>query len=196
MALPAHQLRGIEVSVVRPCQFPAEQVPLHCPASRRATADHLLTPQTPRPGHRLPANRDSHAQPIASPGPRNTQDHRRRLLTRAGWSRRGGRGQLTVVLGMAPWSISPLPQRSSALGFQQCRQWVVTCYALAFGSLFAARRRDRRHVQPQVGFHHGLPGSPVARPSAARLSRSPCWFTARDAAGRVRRLSRRPRWAP
>ena len=76
------------------------------------------------------------AQPIASPGPRDTQDQPtapadRRWLVLAVVAV----AQLMVVLDSTIVNIA-LPSAQQALGFANSdRQWVVTAYALAFGSL-------------------------------------------------------------
>src|SRR5450755_1724214 len=76
------------------------------------------------------------AQPVASPGPRDTQDHPtapadRRWLILVVVSV----AQLMVVLDSTIVNIA-LPSAQHALGFANSdRQWVVTAYALAFGSL-------------------------------------------------------------
>src|SRR3977135_2587907 len=76
------------------------------------------------------------AQPVASPGPRDTQDHPtapadRRWLVLAVVSV----AQLMVVLDSTIVNIA-LPSAQQALGFANSdRQWVVTAYALSFGSL-------------------------------------------------------------
>src|SRR5450631_2769356 len=76
------------------------------------------------------------AQPVASPGPRDTQDHptaaadRRWLILIV-----VSVAQLMVVLDATVVNIA-LPSAQHALGFANSdRQWVVTAYALAFGSL-------------------------------------------------------------
>src|SRR5258708_7333489 len=76
------------------------------------------------------------AQPVASPGPRDTQDHPtapadRRWLVLAVVAV----AQLMVVLDSTIVNIA-LPSAQHSLGFANSdRQWVVTAYALAFGSL-------------------------------------------------------------
>jgi EmrB/QacA subfamily drug resistance transporter len=76
------------------------------------------------------------AQPVASPGPRDTQDpptspgDRRWMILAV-----VGVAQLMVVLDSTIVNIA-LPSAQHALGFANSdRQWVVTAYALAFGSL-------------------------------------------------------------
>ncbi len=76
------------------------------------------------------------AQPVASPGPRDTQDpptspgdRRWMILVVVAIA------QLMVVLDSTIVNIA-LPSAQHALGFANSdRQWVVTAYALAFGSL-------------------------------------------------------------
>ena len=76
------------------------------------------------------------AQPVASPGPGDTRDHPtapadRRWLVLAVVAV----AQLMVVLDATIVNIA-LPSAQHALGFANSdRQWVVTAYALAFGSL-------------------------------------------------------------
>jgi EmrB/QacA subfamily drug resistance transporter len=76
------------------------------------------------------------AQPVASQGPRDTQDHPtapadRRWLVLAVVAV----AQLMVVLDATIVNIA-LPSAQHSLGFANSdRQWVVTAYALAFGSL-------------------------------------------------------------
>ena len=76
------------------------------------------------------------AQPVASPDPRETQDHptspgdRRWMILAV-----VAVAQLMVVLDSTIVNIA-LPSAQHALGFANSdRQWVVTAYALAFGSL-------------------------------------------------------------
>jgi EmrB/QacA subfamily drug resistance transporter len=76
------------------------------------------------------------AQPVASPGPRDTHDHptapadRRWMILVV-----VAIAQLMVVLDSTIVNIA-LPSAQHALGFANSdRQWVVTAYALAFGSL-------------------------------------------------------------
>ena len=76
------------------------------------------------------------AQPAASPGPRDTQDQptapgdRRWMILAV-----VAVAQLMVVLDSTIVNIA-LPSAQHALGFANSdRQWVVTAYALAFGSL-------------------------------------------------------------
>ena len=49
---------------------------------------------------------------------------------------------------------APAPRTTSASPTSS-RQWIVTAYALAFGSPPAARRPHRRPLRPQVGLHRG-----------------------------------------
>ena len=76
------------------------------------------------------------AQPLVSPGPGDTRDHPtaaadRRWLVLAVVAV----AQLMVVLDATIVNIA-LPSAQHALGFANSdRQWVVTAYALAFGSL-------------------------------------------------------------
>ena len=82
------------------------------------------------------------AQPIASPGPRDMQDHptapaERRWLVLVVVAI----AQLMVVLDSTIVNIA-LPSAQRSLGFPNAdRQWVVTGYALAFGSLLLVGSR-------------------------------------------------------
>ena len=101
--------------------------------------------------------------------------------TGSAWDRRRwlilgviGLAQLMVVLDLTVMNVA-LPSAQRALHFTTVdRQWVVTAYTLAFGSLlllgggwptcWAARSRS----------WPAWPGSPASRPSAAPRSTSPC----------------------
>ncbi len=103
------------------------------------------------------------AQPVASPGPRDTQDHRlapadRRWLILVVVAI----AQLMVVLDATIVNIA-LPSAQQALGFANSdRQWVVTAYALAFGSLLLVGGRLGDMYSRKWVFITGLIGFAVA----------------------------------
>src|SRR5258705_1950925 len=103
------------------------------------------------------------AQPIASPGPRDTQDHPtapadRRWLVLAVVAV----AQLMVVLDATIVNIA-LPSAQHALGFANSdRQWVVTAYALAFGSLLLVGGRLGDMYSRKWVFITGLIGFAIA----------------------------------
>jgi MFS family permease len=73
-----------------------------------------------------------------------------------------GVAQLMVVLDSTIVNIA-LPSAQRSLGFStDSRQWVVTAYALAFGSLLAAGGKAWRSVRAQVDVHRGLIGFATA----------------------------------
>src|SRR6266705_804788 len=103
------------------------------------------------------------AQPIASPGPRDTQDHplapadRRWLILVV-----VDVAQLMVVLDATIVNIA-LPSAQQALGFANSeRQWVVTAYALAFGSLLLVGGRLGDMYSRKWVFITGLAGFAVS----------------------------------
>ncbi len=103
------------------------------------------------------------AQPAASPGPRDTQDHpaapadRRWMILVV-----VAVAQLTVVLDSTIVNIA-LPSAQHALGFADSdRQWVVTGYALAFGSLLLVGGRLGDMYSRKWVFIAGLIGFAVA----------------------------------
>src|SRR6266516_2525640 len=105
------------------------------------------------------------AQPVASPGPRDTQDRRAAL---ADPDRRWlvllvvAVAQLMVVLDATVVNIA-LPSAQHALGFSNNdRQWVVTCYALAFGSLLLVGGRIGDMFSRKWVFITGLAGFAVS----------------------------------
>ncbi len=105
------------------------------------------------------------AQPIASPGPRDTQDRR---AAPADPDRRWlvllvvAVAQLMVVLDATVVNIA-LPSAQHALGFgNNDRQWVVTGYALAFGSLLLVGGRLGDMYSRKWVFITGLIGFAVA----------------------------------
>ncbi len=105
------------------------------------------------------------AQPVASPGPRDTQDRR---AAPADPDRRWlvllvvAVAQLMVVLDATVVNIA-LPSAQHALGFSNNdRQWVVTAYALAFGSLLLVGGRIGDMYSRKWVFMTGLIGFAVA----------------------------------
>jgi EmrB/QacA subfamily drug resistance transporter len=103
------------------------------------------------------------AQPVASPGPRNTRDHptapddRRWMILAV-----VAVAQLMVVLDSTIVNIA-LPSAQRALGFANSdRQWVVTAYALAFGSLLLVGGRLGDMYSRQRILITGLIGFAVA----------------------------------
>ena len=103
------------------------------------------------------------AQPVASPGPGDTQDHplapadrRWLILVVVAFA------QLMVVLDATIVNIA-LPSAQQALGFANSdRQWVVTAYALAFGSLLLVGGRLGDMYSRKWVFITGLIGFAVA----------------------------------
>ena len=103
------------------------------------------------------------AQPVASPGPGDTQDHPRAPADRR-WSVLVvvAIAQLMVVLDSTIVNIA-LPSAQQALGFSDSdRQWVVTAYALAFGSLLLVGGRLGDMYSRKWVFITGLIGFAVA----------------------------------
>src|SRR5258706_4500772 len=103
------------------------------------------------------------AQPIASRGPRDTQDRptapadRRWLVLVV-----VAVAKLMVVLDATVVNIA-LPSAQRALGFSNNdRQWVVTCYALAFGSLLLLGGRIGDMFSRKWVFITGMAGFAVA----------------------------------
>src|SRR6266436_5993701 len=103
------------------------------------------------------------AQPVASPGPLDTQGHptapadRRWLILVV-----VAVAQLMVVLDATIVNIA-LPSAQQALGFANSdRQWVVTAYALAFGSLLLVGGRLGDMYSRKWVFITGLIGFAVA----------------------------------
>jgi EmrB/QacA subfamily drug resistance transporter len=103
------------------------------------------------------------AQPVASTGPRDTQGHpavaadRRWLILVV-----VAVAQLMVVLDATIVNIA-LPSAQQALGFANSdRQWVVTAYALAFGSLLLVGGRLGDMYSRKWVFITGLAGFAVA----------------------------------
>jgi MFS family permease len=103
------------------------------------------------------------AQPVASPGPGDTQDHPLAPADRR-WLVLGvvAIAQLMVVLDATIVNIA-LPSAQQALGFPNSdRQWVVTSYALAFGSLLLVGGRLGDMYSRKWVFIAGLIGFAVA----------------------------------
>ena len=85
-----------------------------------------------------------------------------------------GIAQLMVILDLTVMNIA-LPSAQRALHFTTVdRQWVVTAYTLAFGSLLLFGGRLADLLGRKVTFLTGLAGFAGSRPSAARRSTSPC----------------------
>ena len=85
-----------------------------------------------------------------------------------------GIAQLMVVLDLTIMNIA-LPSAQRALHFSTVdRQWVVTAYSLAFGSLLLLGGKLSDLLGRKVTFLTGLAASPGSRPSAAPRSTSPC----------------------
>jgi EmrB/QacA subfamily drug resistance transporter len=109
------------------------------------------------------------AQPAASPGSRETQDARETQDRPAGRADRRwlilvvvAAAQLMVVLDSTIVNIA-LPSAQHALGFANSdRQWVVTAYALAFGSLLLVGGRLGDMFSRKWVFITGLIGFAVA----------------------------------
>src|SRR5450631_4845282 len=103
------------------------------------------------------------AQPIASSGPRDTRDHPTALADRR-WMVLAvvAIAQLMVVLDSTIVNIA-LPSAQHALGFPNSdRQWVVTAYALAFGSLLLVGGRLGDMFSRKWVFITGLAGFALA----------------------------------
>jgi EmrB/QacA subfamily drug resistance transporter len=103
------------------------------------------------------------AQPAGSPGPRDTQDQPTAPADRR-WMILAvvGVAQLMVVLDSTIVNIA-LPSAQHALGFANSdRQWVVTAYALAFGSLLLVGGRLGDMYSRQWVLITGLIGFAVA----------------------------------
>ena len=78
-----------------------------------------------------------------------------------------GLAQLMVVLDLTVMNIA-LPSAQRALGFTTVdRQWVVTAYTLAFGSLLLPGGRLADLFGGRSRSWPAWPGSPWCRPSAA-----------------------------
>jgi len=103
------------------------------------------------------------AEPVASPGPQDRQDHPTAPADRR-WMILAvvAVAQLMVVLDSTIVNIA-LPSAQQALGFADSdRQWVVTAYALAFGSLLLVGGRLGDMYSRQWVLITGLIGFAVA----------------------------------
>ncbi len=86
-----------------------------------------------------------------------------------------GLAQLMIVLDVTIMNIA-LPSAQHALHFSNVdRQWIITAYALAFGSLLLFGGRLGDLFGRKVTFLIGLIGFAAPPPWAARRSTSPCW---------------------
>jgi EmrB/QacA subfamily drug resistance transporter len=103
------------------------------------------------------------AQPVASAGPGDTRDHRTAPADRRWWVLAVvAVAQLMVVLDSTIVNIA-LPSAQHALGFANSdRQWVVTAYALSFGSLLLVGGRLGDMYSRQRVLITGLIGFAVA----------------------------------
>src|SRR5260370_4555709 len=130
------------------------------------------------------------AQPVASPGPRDMQ------MSSAAQDRRAAPtdrrwlvllvvavAQLMVVLDATVVNIA-LPSAQHALGFSNNdRQWVVTCYALAFGSLLLLGGRIGDMFSRKRVLITGLAGFAVASAIGGAAVSFPMLVTARTLQG-------------
>src|SRR6266487_2457106 len=130
------------------------------------------------------------AQPVASPGPRDMQ------MSSAAQDRRAAPAdrrwlvllviavaQLMVVLDATVVNIA-LPSAQHALGFSNNdRQWVVTCYALAFGSLLLLGGRIGDMFSRKRVLMTGLAGFAVASAIGGAAVSFPMLVTARTLQG-------------
>ena len=103
------------------------------------------------------------AQPVASAGPGDTRDHQTAPADRRWWVLAVvAVAQLMVVLDSTIVNIA-LPSAQHALGFANSdRQWVVTAYALSFGSLLLVGGRLGDMYSRQRVLIAGLIGFAVA----------------------------------
>ena len=103
------------------------------------------------------------AQPVASAGPGDTRDHQTAPADRRWWVLAVvAVAQLMVVLDSTIVNIA-LPSAQHALGFANSdRQWVVTAYALSFGSLLLVGGRLGDIYSRQRVLIAGLIGFAVA----------------------------------
>ena len=101
-----------------------------------------------------------------------------------------GLAQLMVVLDATIVNIA-LPSAQRALGFSTVdRQWVVTAYALAFGSLLLLGGRLGDLIGRKITFLRVRSASPPPRPSAVRRPVSACWSRRAPRRGRSGRCWR------
>src|SRR6266702_3816397 len=129
------------------------------------------------------------AQPVASPGPRDMQMSSAAQDRRASADRRWlvllviAVAQLMVVLDATVVNIA-LPSAQHALGFSNNdRQWVVTCYALAFGSLLLLGGRIGDMFSRKRVLITGLAGFAVASAIGGAAVSFPMLVTARTLQG-------------
>ena len=86
-----------------------------------------------------------------------------------------GIAQLMIVLDLTVVNIA-LPSAQTALHFATVdRQYVVTAYALAFGSLLLLGGRLADLLGRKVTFMPAWPASPPHPPWAGRPLTLPCW---------------------
>ena len=101
-----------------------------------------------------------------------------------------GLAQLMVVLDATIVNIA-LPSAQRALGFSTVeRQWVVTAYALTFGSLLLFGGRLGDLIGRKVTFLAGALGFAAASAAAARRPASACWSRPARPRARSARCSR------
>ena len=107
-----------------------------------------------------------------------------------------GIAQLMVVLDATIVNIA-LPRAQRALGFSNdSRQWIVTAYALAFGSLLLLGGRIGDLFGRKRTFIAGLLGFAVASAIGGAAGSFGVLVAARAAAGRLRRAARAGRARP
>jgi MFS family permease len=99
--------------------------------------------------------------------------------------------QLMLVLDATIMNIAP-PSAQQALGFSSSdRQWVVTAYALSFGSLLLVGGRLGDMFSRKWVFVSGLVGFAIASAIAAPPARSSSWSRPGRYRGRSALFSRR-----
>ena len=104
--------------------------------------------------------------------------------------------QLMVVLDATVVNIA-LPSAQHALGFPNSdRQWVVTAYALAFGSLLLVGGRLGDMFSRKRVFITGLVGFAVASALGGAAVSFGCWWPPGRCRARSAPFSRPPPWAP
>ena len=103
--------------------------------------------------------------------------------------------QLMLVLDGTIVNIA-LPSAQQALGFSNGdRQWLVSAYALAFGSLLLVGGRLGDMFSRKWVFITGLVGFAIASAIGGAAARSSCWSWPGRCRGRSALSSRRPPWA-
>ena len=120
----------------------------------------------------------------------------RRPLMRSRWLILAliGVAQLMVVLDATIVNIA-LPSAQKALGFSDdARQWIVTAYALAFGSLLLLGGRSATSSAASASSSSAWSASPSPPRSAASPRASACSSARARCRARSPRCSRRPRW--